>query len=242
VIANLKGVGGNLHDHPATSVDLPYSGPLVGDPVFQLVGTTHSSAAHPHRDPPDLQLIVAGPYAGVGDEIPSCFVGAALLKPHSRGRVRLRSADPDVPPEIDLGYFATATDLPRLLEGLAIAEAVASHPAMRALTAGERVSPKLSSGQALKRYVVDNVWTYHHPVGTCAMGPDPEQGAVVDARGCVYGVDGLSIVDASILPEIPSANTNLPTIAAAEHIASRRLGSVAAVVLNQNHSSLSTLR
>ena len=94
----------------------------------------------------------------------------------------------------------------------------------------------------MRRYVVDNVWTYHHPVGTCAMGPDPEQGAVVDARGCVYGVDGLSVVDASILPEIPSANTNLPTITAAEHIASRRLESVAAVVRNQNHSSLSTLR
>ncbi|HWI01500.1 MAG TPA: GMC family oxidoreductase, partial [Propionibacteriaceae bacterium] len=180
--------------------------------------------------------------AGVEDGIASCFVGAALLKPHSRGRVRLRSADPDVPPEIDLGYFTTATDLPRLLEGLAIAEAVVSHAAMRTLTAGQRVSPESLNGKALKRYVVGNVWTYHHPVGTCAMGPDPEQGAVVDARGRVYGVDGLSVVDAAILPEIPSANTNLPTIAAAEHIASRRLGSVAAaVVLNQNHSSRSTL-
>ncbi|HWJ53688.1 MAG TPA: GMC oxidoreductase [Propionibacteriaceae bacterium] len=242
VTANLKGVGANLHDHPATSVDLPYSGPLVGDPVFQLVGTTHSSAAHPHRDPPDLQLIVAGPYAGVEDGIASCFVGAALLKPHSRGRVRLRSADPDVPPEIDLGYFTTATDLPRLLEGLAIAEDVVSHTAMRTLTAGQRVSPESLNGKALKRYVVGNVWTYHHPVGTCAMGPDPEQGAVVDAGGRVYGVDGLSVVDAAILPEIPSANTNLPTIAAAEHIASRRLEPVAtAVVLNQNRSSRSTL-
>jgi choline dehydrogenase-like flavoprotein len=60
---------------------------------------------------------------------------------------------------------------------------------------------------------------YHHPVGTCAMGPDPALGAVTDSRGSVHGIDGLTIADASIMPTIPTATTNLPTIMVAEHIA-----------------------
>ena len=64
--------------------------------------------------------------------------------------------------------------------------------------------------------------TYHHPVGTCAMGLDPSAGAVVDPDGRVYGVPGLSVVDASVIPELPSANTNIPTIMLAEHLAARR--------------------
>ena len=62
--------------------------------------------------------------------------------------------------------------------------------------------------------------TYHHPAGTCSMGPDPGGGAVVDARGRVHGIEHLHVADASIMPAIPSANTNLPTIMIAERVAS----------------------
>jgi len=65
------------------------------------------------------------------------------------------------------------------------------------------------------------VWIYHHSVGTCAMGPDPAEGAVVDAAGSVHGVAGLYVVDASVMPDIPSANTHVPTIMVAEHVAAR---------------------
>ncbi|GEM_PF-1715586 len=65
----------------------------------------------------------------------------------------------------------------------------------------------------LERYIRANCWSYHHPVGTCAMG------SVVDERGRVYGVDSLSVIDASIMPSIPSANTHLPTVMLAEHLA-----------------------
>jgi choline dehydrogenase len=64
-----------------------------------------------------------------------------------------------------------------------------------------------------------NVNSYHHPVGTCAMGSSPDDGAVVDARGAVHGVEGLVVADASVMPEIPAANTNLPTLMVAERIA-----------------------
>ena len=71
----------------------------------------------------------------------------------------------------------------------------------------------------LTRSIRERVGSYHHPVGTCAMGPDPHQGAVVDACGAVHGLDDLWVADASVMPSIPSASTNLSTIVVAERIA-----------------------
>lgn len=77
----------------------------------------------------------------------------------------------------------------------------------------------MDGGADLVDAIRRSVWTYHHACGTCAMGPDPEQGAVVDARGQVHGVSGLCVVDASIMPVIPSVNIHLPTLMLAEHLA-----------------------
>jgi choline dehydrogenase-like flavoprotein len=71
----------------------------------------------------------------------------------------------------------------------------------------------------LRTAIVDQLNTYHHPVGTCRMGTASDDMAVVDSGGSVYGVTGLSVVDASIFPSIPNANTNVPTLMAAEHLA-----------------------
>jgi choline dehydrogenase len=73
--------------------------------------------------------------------------------------------------------------------------------------------------EALAAWVMTAVSTFHHPVGTCAMGLDPALGAVTDSRGSVHGIDALTVADASIMPTIPAATTNLPTIMVAEHIA-----------------------
>ena len=73
--------------------------------------------------------------------------------------------------------------------------------------------------EALAASARSAVSTFHHPVGTCAMGSDPARGAVTDAQGSVHGVEGLTVADASIMPTIPTATTNLPTIMVAEHIA-----------------------
>jgi choline dehydrogenase-like flavoprotein len=72
---------------------------------------------------------------------------------------------------------------------------------------------------ALSAAVRSGVETYHHPVGTCRMGPDPAAAAVVNARGQVHGVDGLIVADASVMPDVPAANTNLPVIMVAERLA-----------------------
>ena len=221
LVADLPGVGRNLHDHPAVSIDLPYAGPIERDPVFQLVGTTHSSTADAQRDPPDLQFLVGGPYGDVGSDRALCFVAAAVLKPKSRGSVRVTSLDPNAPPQIDLGYFTEPADLDRLVEGMAIAEEAVANAALTPVTGGGRLTPDHRDQQELRRHIIEHAWTYHHAVGTCAMGPNPDS-AVVDADGRVYGVERLAVIDASILPDIPSANTHLPTVAAAEHIVARR--------------------
>jgi choline dehydrogenase len=82
-------------------------------------------------------------------------------------------------------------------------------------SAGCVVASRLSADER----AAQRAGSYHHPVGTCALGPDPDQGAVVGTRGAVHGVDGLWVTDASVMPAIPAANTNLTTIVIAERIA-----------------------
>jgi choline dehydrogenase len=221
VVADLPGVGANLADHPAVSVDLGYDPPVRPAPVFQVAATLHSEDAD-GNGPPDLQCLVGGPFAN--RSCGSFFLGVALLKPWSRGTVRLRSADPSAAPRIDLGYFREPADLDRLAAGLGRVRESATAAAIAELSGGVELAPgrDVANGdpQGLREWIRRNAWTYHHPVGTCAMGPAPDSGAVVDASGEVHGVSGLSVADASVMPDIPSANTHIPTVMIAERIAS----------------------
>ncbi len=107
--------------------------------------------------------------------------------------------------------------------GQAARRRLCREPALRELIGGPELAPGPSitddDQTALEAYLRAHVDTYHHPIGTCGMGPDPAAGAVVNAAGEVYGVGGLRVADASIMPDIPSANTNLPTIMLAERLA-----------------------
>jgi choline dehydrogenase len=145
----------------------------------------------------------------------------SVLKPYSRGRLTLRSADPEAAPAIDLGYFTDPRDMPRMIEGLRTLRRIARTEPLAEL-AGDELSPGSSFGdsdEGLERAILSRVETFHHPVGTCRMGPASDPLAVVDAQGRVRGVDALRVVDASILPSIPAANTHLPVTMAAERIA-----------------------
>jgi choline dehydrogenase len=202
------GVGANLIDHPSVSIDLPYYGPTEDVARYQLVATLHSSFADPVADAPDLQIMAGGPFSPETPGEPArFFVGAALLKPRSRGRVG--------DTRIDLNYFDVPGDLSRLAEGVERIEAVLAAPEIKTLTRGERVTPRITQAQAAD-WIKANAWSYHHPVGTCALG------AVVDEQCRVIEIEGLSVVDASVLPDIPSANTHLPTIMVAEHAVALR--------------------
>lgn len=202
MIADLPGVGQNLIDHPAVSMDLLYDKVVERVPVFQVAATFYSSATD-SDGAPDLQCLVGGPYQGE----PAMFViGTALLKPRSRGSVALRSIDPTAPPRIDLGYFRASDDLDRLLEGLQRVSEVCRVGAIKELSGAVEFAP--GPQVDLRAWARRAAWTYHHPVGTCAMGVDPSAGAVVDPACRVHGIEGLWVVDASVMPVGEYAHTH----------------------------------
>jgi choline dehydrogenase len=139
-------------------------------------------------------------------------VSAAVfaMKPSSRGSVRLNSSDPRAPLRIDHGFLSDPADADILAEGVESLRRIAADDAVRRY-AGRETRP----GQDVdpKTHVRGTARGFFHPVGTCAIG------RVVDGRGAVYGLEGLFVADASIMPTIPRANTNLSTLALAERLA-----------------------
>jgi choline dehydrogenase len=174
----------------------------------------------------DLLIFTAGPFeVGAGQSASGAVFGivSGLMAPRSRGWVRLASNTPGAAPRIHLGHLVDAGDLERMLDAVTEARRIALSEPVAAITAGPELSPGSATPtddrQALAAWVRGAVSTFHHPVGTCAMGPDPELGAVTDSHGSVHGIEALTVADASIMPTIPTATTNLPTIMLAEHIA-----------------------
>jgi choline dehydrogenase len=223
IAANLPGVGANLVDHPLVAVDLPVA-PGGRGPALQMVLTMRSALAGP-EDPPDLQLFTSGPYDDAAIPSGAVFgIAAELLTPRSRGSLRLRSADPADPPRIDPAHLRHPDDIARLVEATRVARRISRTPPLADLVLGPEINPgdRIADDDAdgLARSIHSRVSSCHHPVGTCAMGPDPATGAVVNTLGAVHGIEGLYVADASVMPTIPAANTNLPTIVVAERIAS----------------------
>ncbi len=137
------------------------------------------------------------------------------LRPESRGSLRIKSADPAVPPEIRINYLATETDRAAFIEGLKILRKILAAPALKPYSV-EEVYPgaKVTSDEDLLNFCRQTGSTVYHPTSTCRMGNDSM--AVVDQRLRVRGIEGLRVVDASIMPDLMSGNTNAPTIMIAE--------------------------
>jgi choline dehydrogenase len=218
VLADVPGVGANLHDHPKSEVAYTATRP---------VRTSHY-ARKPHvllrSEPaadPDLQMIfidfpmhprfTPGPEDGFS-------VIFALMTPASRGTVRLASADPDRAPLVDPNYLAEEADLARLVTGLRRAREVGEAPALAGFRDKELFpGPVARADEALRAHLRRSVSTYFHPVGTCRIGTDA--GSVVDPRLAVHTVANLRVVDASVLPSLVAGNTNAPVLAIAERAA-----------------------
>jgi choline dehydrogenase len=148
---------------------------------------------------------------------PEGYAGSAAvfaMKPWSRGRVGLTSPDPRAPLAIDHGFLSDDGDVAVLVEGVEALRSLAASEEVRAYAPRE-LRPGAEVGA--ERHVREAARGFFHPVGTCAIG------AVVDGDGRVRGCEGLSVADASVMPSIPRANTNLSTIALAERLAERML-------------------
>jgi choline dehydrogenase len=218
VVADLPGVGENLADHPSVWVECGYAGVGRSAPILHSIATFHSKGRST-KDTPDVMLWLCDPI-GTADEPPFFDIDVVLLRPQGRGRVRIRSTDPSEAPSIELPAL-TAGDVARLSDAYRLAVDVANRPEIRSLCSGP--VPTVPAMSELEAFIRSETYSVPHVVGTCAMGVRPEDGAVVDASGRVHGTERLSVVDASIMPDVPSGFTHIPTIMLAERL-SEKLG------------------
>jgi choline dehydrogenase len=245
-IVDVKGVGLNLQDHLAFSIQvtttrpislygylanplqgaraaaeyvLARSGPLAGPPV-EAVAMVNS--ADVDRDDPDIKFsFVLAMYAGNGQRIVGqhgFLVRGAVHRPASRGTVRLRTADPFDRPLIDPNLYAAEDDRRRCRSGFRLARRIVQQQAFDDVRGDELApGPAVKSDAEIDAYVARTTPVDMHAVGTCRMGHDAL--AVVDPWLRVHGVEGLRVADASVMPHIVGANTNAATIMIGEKAA-----------------------
>jgi choline dehydrogenase len=247
VVADSPGVGGNLSDHPIVTAmwatpksrglweqagprnlarwQLLHSGPLTSN-VAEAGGFWRSDPALPA---PDIQWhVLPVPYQNYGladPAIRAMSVLITLVAVGSRGRIRLRGADPRHKPAIDPAYLSDMADLDPLLRAIAqVREFAAARPMSKVATAELAPGDGPRSEAELIDWIRGDITTVYHPVGTCAMGGDSvlatsKLASVVDTELRVRGVGRLRVVDASVMPTVPRGNTNAPVIAIAERAA-----------------------
>lgn len=215
-------VGQHLHDQPiyATAYALS-TGALEMTPVAGGLLWTASSDATGD----ELDLHIASSHLIDSSCSPSggaIALAIAVVLPDSYGTVRLASRNPKEAPLIDFNFLATSQDRRRMLEGIKLSRAIARNAVFAPFVTAELLPGDAVTGdEALATAVEANVNAYGHPTSTAPMGGPNDPWAVVDSLGAVKGLAGLRIVDASIIPQVPSAPTNLTTIMVAEHIAKK---------------------
>jgi choline dehydrogenase len=250
VVRDLPGVGANLQDHPVVGLEYrslrpvslrrarrPWNllryfafrrGPLASN-VAEAGAFVRVRSDSPW---PDLQFHFGpGLYRDHGfaqTEGHGFTIGPTLVRPASRGRIRLRSSDPLEPPSIQPNYLAATEDLEVLLEGVRLARRISSASAFDGWR-DEEILPgrTVSSRDGLEAFVRERAQTLYHPTSTCTMGTG--DGAVVDPNLRVRDVEGLRVADASIMPSIVNGNTHAATVMIAEKAADLIFGHPAPV-------------
>ncbi|MBV8524504.1 MAG: GMC family oxidoreductase N-terminal domain-containing protein [Acetobacteraceae bacterium] len=221
VVSDLPGVGKNLQDHCfmvgfiAETKAAMAPGSRAGSHLF--FRSTNEAYS------PDMHALLATSVVGSAEVKPNegFSIRLGLLRPQSRGSIRLTSADLKAPVLIDPSYLSATADLMTLCAALEQSRAIGSAPGLSEWRKREIATIPRGKSE-LKQFVARNIGSYWHPVGTCAMGVHQE--AVVDPLLRVYGTINLRVADASIMPTITSGNTNAPTIVIAERAAQMMLG------------------
>jgi choline dehydrogenase len=230
----LPGVGKNLQDHLIAPVVFAYR---EGAQPSQVIGYGIEGGAflrvRKTRKKPDLQLILNHALLGPPQTpvVPVAFMVVPLLvNPESRGEVRLGGSFVGSPPRIEGSFLSRSADMELFVEGVRIALRIALHPAFDAIR-GPRMFPPVAEGadpaafptdREIRQFIQNFAGTLFHPTGTCRMGRHAHGGsrpAVVDAQLRVHGVEGLRVVDASIMPNTTTGNTHTPTTMIAEKAA-----------------------
>jgi len=215
-VVDAPGVGADLHDHPRVSLRWASRRPLSSSTVS--AGLFVSSVRVRTRGallPPDLQFYV-GRGADVVDD--SVTLTVALSVPRSRGSIGIRSADPTAPPLIRPNYFAEASDLDALAEGVALARELASTRAYERLRGAALDPPAdVRTTDQVRAFIRRAADTIYHPVGSCRMGTASE--APVDGELRLKGVEGIRIADASVMPTTVNGQTHAACVLIGEKAA-----------------------
>jgi choline dehydrogenase len=216
VIADLPGVGENLQDHPllfAFSAETELHTTRGARSESHLFLRSHSALTAP-----DIQILLTPVASGLpGVPLSKGFsLGPALIRPHSRGRLTITSANPGSPLHIDPNFLAEESDLDALRVGVEMCTTLGlSHALAHWRAASVRVAP---AGQTeLREVIKSNIVTYNHAVGTCAMGMGKRD--VVDSLLRVHGISNLRVADGSVMPNITTGNPLAPTLVIAERAA-----------------------
>jgi choline dehydrogenase len=227
VVHDLPGVGENLRDHQAIFLLFEAADVISREAPGLQIGMRYTTPGSEFRNDMQMRPLqirtehIPLNFDFQGEGSPTGF-SIALQKPYTAGQLRLASADPSAQPVLDYRYLTDPRDRQKLRGAVRLCIELTESPAYKdyPLT---RISPNdddLASDDALDRWLQSNVLTQHHSSGTCKMGPKSDPLAVVDQRCRVYGIEGLRVVDASIMPDVVRSNTNATTIMIAEKIAS----------------------
>ncbi len=224
---SLKGVGENLSDHPMSFVTASVRDPSSLDPMGPRLGVAlrYSSGSSPH--PNDMimwmQSFATERAVRGGDRMAPIGIRivVSVYLATSRGRVRLSSLDPDVQPELLYNLLQTDDDLARMRDGIRSACALFESPAFGEIVERrlEPLDSDMESDESFDLWLRREVTTAQHITGTCKMGPDSDPWAVVDQHGRLHGLEGLTVADASIIPDSVRANTNVTAMMIGERIA-----------------------
>jgi choline dehydrogenase len=232
VVKDLPGVGANLKEHPSiVLVARPNDEVCVAGEPLQQIGLRFTAQGSDEAN--DMQMYMWSQDADltpqmrfVSDSRYLFMLCVTLQRPKAAGSVKLKSADPDEQPLIDINLLAEEPDVARMADGVRKAWEILTAGPIAAITAEILGPPQpvVEDDAMLREFLFSRVNHLVHPVGTCKMGPASDPTAVVDSQGRVHGLDSLRVADASIMPNIPRANTNLTAIMIGERIADMMRG------------------